>query len=272
VIEGLEIFLSARRCTSKEAMKSLEGKTAFITGASSGIGAACARAFASQGARLILNARRTERLDALTKELKVPTYVSRFDVRKLDEVKSALESLPPDWSSIDILVNNAGLARGMEKFHEGNIQDWEEMLDTNVKGLMYVTRLVLPGMVARGEGHIVNIASLAGIETYPNGALYCASKAAVRVITDGLKKDLLGTQIRVTAISPGMVQTEFSEVRFHGDKGRAALAYKGMTPLQAEDVADAVLFSVTRPSHVNISEIVLMPTDQSGTTMVHHRS
>ena len=256
-------------------MKSLEGRVVLITGASSGIGAACAKAMGSHGAKLVLNARRRERLEALAQDLKArhgsSARVCQFDVRDLEQVRTSLEKLPPEWQDIDVLVNNAGLARGMEKLHEGSTEDWDEMIDTNVKGLLYVTRCVLPGMVSRGRGHIVNIASIAGIETYPNGAVYCASKAAARVITAGLKKDLLGTNIRVTAISPGLVQTEFSEVRFHGDKTRAKQTYMGLTPLRPEDVADAVLFAVERPDHVNISEVVLMPTDQSGSTMVHRR-
>lgn len=255
--------------------ESIDDRIILITGASSGIGAACARLFASHGAKLLLNARRKERLEALAAELRekfdTQILLSPFDVRNLPDVRSALEKLPSEWESIDVLINNAGLARGLDKFHEGHIENWEEMIDTNVKGLLYVTRLIIPGMLKRGRGHIVNIASVAGIQTYPNGNVYCASKAAVRVLSDGLKQDLLGTPIRVSTISPGMVETEFSIVRFRGDRGRAAQVYKGVTPLRGEDVADAIFYCITRPVHVNISEIVLMPTDQASPTLVHRR-
>jgi NADP-dependent 3-hydroxy acid dehydrogenase YdfG len=169
------------------------------------------------------------------------------------------------------LINNAGLARGLEKLQEGNIEDLEEMIDSNIKGLLYVTRLILPGMVKRGRGHLVNIASIAGIQTYPRENVYSASKAAVRVLSDGLRQDLLGTPIRVTTISPGLVETEFSQVRFRGDRERASQAYRGMTPLRADDVADAVLYSITRPPHVNVNEVVLLPTDQASSTLVYRR-
>ncbi len=256
-------------------LERLNDKIVLVTGASSGIGAACARVCAKNGAKLILNARRKERLEALSVELKktysASSFILPFDVRNLSQVKAAFERLPERWKSIDVLINNAGLARGWDRLYEGDIEDWEEMIDSNIKGLLYVTRLVLPGMVKRGRGHVVNIASLAGIDTYPRGNVYAASKAAVRVLSDGLKQDLLGTPVRVTAISPGLVKTEFSEVRFHGDLERAAQPYRGMTPLTPDDVADTVLYSMTRPPHVNISEIVLMPTDQSGSTLVYRR-
>lgn len=190
-------------------------------------------------------------------------------MRDFSQVKNAVENLPAEWQAIDILVNNAGLARGLDPLHEGHIEDWEEMIDSNVKGLLYMTRLVVPGMVKRGRGHVVNIASIAGIQTYPKGNVYCASKAAVRAISDGLKQDLTGTPIRVTAISPGLVETEFAEVRFRGNKERAAQNYRGLTPLTGDDVADAVHFCVTRPPHVNINEVVLMPVAQSSATQVH---
>ncbi len=256
-------------------MQSLEDKIVLVTGASSGIGAACARLCGKNGAKLILNARRKERLEALATELKeifeASSFILPFDVRNLNQVKAAVERLPVDWGSIDVLINNAGVARGLDKLYEGNIEDWEEMVDSNIKGLLYVTRLILPGMVKRGRGHVVNIASLAGIQAYPRGNVYSASKAAVRVLSDGLRQDLLGTTIRVTTISPGLVETEFSEVRFHGDKERAAQPYRGMTPLTADDVADAVLYSLTRPPHVNVNEIVLLPTDQASSTLVYRR-
>jgi 3-hydroxy acid dehydrogenase/malonic semialdehyde reductase len=253
-------------------LESLKDRIVLVTGASSGIGAACARVLAKDGARLILTARRKERLEALASELRVRhgtnSYVSPFDVRDFSQVKNAVENLPAEWQAIDILVNNAGLARGLDPLHEGHIEDWEEMIDSNVKGLLYMTRLVVPGMVKRGRGHVVNIASIAGIQTYPKGNVYCASKAAVRAISDGLKQDLTGTPIRVTAISPGLVETEFAEVRFRGNKERAAQNYRGLTPLTGDDVADAVHFCVTRPPHVNINEVVLMPVAQSSATLV----
>ncbi len=257
-------------------MYSLKDQIALITGASSGIGLACARALAENGAKLILNARRKERLNELAAELKdrfgTTSQVLRFDVRDRSQVKSAIAELSDEWEAVDVLINNAGLARGLNKLQEGDIDDWEEMIDTNIKGLLYVTRLVLPGMLERGRGHIVNVASTAGLHTYPGGNVYCGSKAAVRFISEGLKQDLLGTPIRVTTISPGLVErTEFSEVRFHGDKERAAKVYQGLTPLIPEDVADVVLYCLTRPPHVNINEIVLMPTDQAGPTLVHRR-
>ncbi len=254
-------------------MQSLRDHIVLITGASSGIGAACARVLARDGAKLILNGRRKERLEAIAKELKerhgASSLLRPFDVRDFSQVKAALEKLPGDWESIDVLINNAGLARGLDKLHEGQIDDWDEMIDSNVKGLLYVTRLVVPGMVKRGRGHVINIASIAGMQTYPRGNVYCASKAAVRVLSDGLRQDLLGTPIRVTTISPGLVETEFSQVRFRGDRERAAQAYRGLTPLTADDVADAVFYSLTRPAHVNISEMILMPIDQASTTLIH---
>jgi 3-hydroxy acid dehydrogenase/malonic semialdehyde reductase len=256
-------------------LESLKNRIILVTGASSGIGAACARVLAKNGARLILNARRKERLEALASELReshgTSTLVASFDVSKFAQAKSALEKLPAEWQEIDVLVNNAGLARGFDLLQEGHVEDWDEMIDSNVKGLLYVTRLVIPGMLKRGRGHIVNIASIAGFQTYPKGNVYCASKAAARTISDGLKQDLTGTPIRVTTISPGLVETEFSEVRFRGNKDRAAQVYKGLVPLTGDDVADAVYYCLTRPPHVNINEIVLMPTDQSSATLVHRR-
>ncbi|MCJ2541617.1 SDR family oxidoreductase [Thermostichus vulcanus] len=247
----------------------------LITGASSGIGAACATLFARSGAKLILAARRQDRLKELALDLEqafgIQPYLLALDVRDRAEVSRVLQALPPEWAAIDILINNAGLSRGLDKLHTGVVQDWEEMIDTNLKGLLYVTRAVLPGMVERGRGHVVNIGSIAGRQPYPGGNVYCASKAAVRAISEGLKLDLLGTPIRVTEIQPGMVETEFSEVRFHGDSSRAAAVYQGLTPLTAMDVAEVVLFATSRPPHVNISEVLLLPTDQASTTLVHRR-
>jgi len=198
-------------------------------------------------------------------------HVIDFDVRQREAVNTAIESLPEAWESIDVLVNNAGLSRGLDRLHEGAPDDWEEMIDTNIKGLLWVDRAVTPGMVRRGRGHVIHIGSLAGRQTYPRGNVYCATKHAVRALTDGLRLDLMGTGVRVTSIDPGMVDTEFSTVRFRGDRGRAENVYHGMTPLTADDVAQAVLFAVTRPPHVTVGEILLLPTDQASATQVHRR-
>jgi serine 3-dehydrogenase len=256
-------------------MSSLKGKIVFVTGASSGIGRSCARVFAREGAAVLMAARRADRLmdlaQSLAKEYGARAHGFALDVRKQPEVERALAGLPEDWKAIDILVNNAGLSRGLDKFQEGLISDWDEMIDTNIKGLAYVSRAVLPGMVARGRGHIVNIGSIAGHEIYPAGNMYCASKFAVTALTRGLRLDLNGTNVRVSAVDPGMVETEFSEVRFHGDKERAAKVYKGFAPLSPDDVAEAVLFCTSRPPHVNISEVIIMPTDQASTTLVNRK-
>jgi 3-hydroxy acid dehydrogenase/malonic semialdehyde reductase len=251
--------------------QSLSNKIAFITGASAGIGLATARAFAAQGARLILAARRRDRLEAERATLSgAPDILTiQLDVTEHAAIEQAINALPAAWQAIDILVNNAGLSRGLDKLHEGKRQDWEEMIDTNVKGLLYVTRAVVPGMVQRGRGHIVNLGSTAGRMTYPNSAVYCATKAAERSITEGLREDLLGTPLRVTTVDPGMVETEFSEVRFRGDKARAAKVYENVTPLTPEDVADAILYAVTRPAHVNISEVLLTPVAQANSLLIH---
>lgn len=257
-------------------MTSLENQIILITGASSGIGTACAKIFAGAGAKLILAARRLERLqelaDTLSQEFSVEIHLLQLDVRDRIAVESAISTLPPSWSDIDILINNAGLSRGLDKLHEGNFQDWEEMIDTNIKGLLYLSRYVVPGMVSRDRGHVVNLGSIAGHQTYPGGNVYCATKAAVRVISEGLKQDLLGTPVRVTSVDPGMVETEFSEVRFHGNIERANKVYQGVTPLTADDVADVIFFCVTRSPHVNINEVVLMPVDQASATLVNRRT
>ncbi|MCS7088160.1 MAG: SDR family oxidoreductase [Thermoflexales bacterium] len=250
---------------------SLHDRVVFITGASSGIGRACARAFAAEGARLVLAARRAERLHALAETLGVPAHLIQLDVRDRRAVFQAVEALPPDFREVDILVNNAGLSRGLEKLYEGDVDDWEEMIDTNVKGLLYVTRAILPGMVARQRGHIVNIGSVAGHYAYQNGAVYCATKAAVKSLTESLKQDLLGTPIRVTSVDPGLVETEFSIVRFHGDVERARKVYEGVKPMTPEDVAEAVLFCVTRPPHVNINFLMMMAVGQSTPTTVYRQ-
>lgn len=252
-------------------MGRLSGKIAFITGASSGIGEATARVFAQEGAQLLLAARRRERLDVLKEELlnagAPSVHLLELDVRDRQKVDASVAGLPERWAPIDILVNNAGLSRGLDKLYEGNPEDWDEMLDTNVKGLLSVSRAVVPGMVKRGLGHVVNLGSTAGEMTYPKGAVYCASKAAERAINDGLRQDLLGTPVRVTSVDPGMVETAFSEVRFRGDTGRAAKVYEGVTPLTPADVADAILWAVTRPAHVNIARILLTPVDQANSLL-----
>jgi 3-hydroxy acid dehydrogenase / malonic semialdehyde reductase len=256
-------------------MLSVKNLVVLVTGASSGIGLACARIFAQAGAKVILSARRLERLDTLAQELKkefnTDIYMLPMDVTDRLQVESQLNSLPEDWSKIDILINNAGLSRGLDKLYEGDIQDWEEMIDTNIKGLLYVTRSVVPGMVERGRGHVINIGSLAGHQTYPKGNVYCGTKVAVRAISEGLKQDLLGTPLRVTSVDPGLVETEFSKVRFRGDEDRAQGVYQGLTPLTPEDVADTVFYCATRPPHVNINEVLMMPTDQSGSTLIHRQ-
>jgi serine 3-dehydrogenase len=253
----------------------IKDQIVVITGASSGIGAACAKVFAQAGAKLILVARRQERLqelaDELSKEFSCQLHLLSLDVRDRASVESAFSSLPDAWSDVDILINNAGLSRGLNKLHEGSIEDWEEMIDTNIKGLLYCTRFLVPGMVNRGKGHVVNLGSIAGHQTYPGGNVYCASKAAVKSISEGLKQDLLGTPVRVTSVDPGLVETEFSQVRFHGDSDRAQKVYQGLTPLTPEDIADVIFFCVTRPAHVNISELLLVPTDQATATQVHRR-
>lgn len=243
----------------------------FITGASSGIGAATARAFAATGAHLVLAARRFDRLQALARELPVERHLIELDVRDRAAVRTAVAAIPDPFDAIDVLVNNAGLSRGLDLLHEGSEDDWDEMVDTNIKGLLYVSRAVLPGMVARGCGHVINVGSLAGGEPYPRGNVYCASKAAVRMLNKGMRFDLLGTGIRVTCIDPGLVPTEFSDVRFRGDRARAAEVYEGTKPLTAADVADAIVWCATRPPHVNIESLVLTPTDQASTTMVFRR-
>lgn len=256
-------------------MSDLKGKTVFVTGASSGIGLACARAFAAEGARILMCARRDERLkrlaDELGKEYGSESHYFRLDVRDRQAVERAVSGLPAAWKAVDVLVNNAGLSRGLSKLHEGGVEDWEEMIDTNVKGLLYVSRAVIPSMVERGSGHIINIGSIAGYEVYPGGNVYCATKFAVRALSQGLRLDLNGTPIRVSEVAPGMVETEFSLVRFHGDSGRAAKVYQGLEPLRAEDIAEAAVWCATRPPHVNISTVIVMPTAQASTTLVHRK-
>ncbi len=252
-----------------------DSNTVVITGASSGIGAACAQVFAEVGANLVLAARRIDRLHEIAEHL-CSTYdvnirAVELDVRSREAVAGFVQTLEKDGIAVDILINNAGLARGLATVQEGDIDDWEAMIDTNIKGLLYLTRAVVPGMVARGSGHVINIGSVAGHETYPNGAVYCATKHAVAAINRGLAIDTLGTGIRVSSVDPGMVDTEFSVVRFHGDQERADSTYRGLTPLSAKDVADAVFFCATRPPHANVREMILMPTDQAAAVHVHRK-
>ncbi len=254
-------------------MTDLSGKRVLISGASSGIGAACADAFAGLGASLLLLARRPQQLedlaDRLRQEHEVPVLTTTLDVRRQPEVQHWLDTLPAPWSALDILVNNAGLARGLGPLYRGELADWEEMIDTNLKGLLYLTRAVLPGMVERQRGHLINIGSIAGHEVYPGGGVYCATKHGVTALTRALAIDTLGTGVRVSSIDPGMVDTEFSLVRFHGDQERAAGVYQGLTPLQAADVADAVIFCATRPAHANVRELILLPSAQASAVHNH---
>ncbi|MEL7083651.1 MAG: SDR family oxidoreductase [Cyanobacteria bacterium J06597_1] len=257
-------------------MAGLNNSIVFVTGASSGIGASCAREFAQAGAKLLLAARQFEKLEVLATKLEAEfgtlTHVLPLDVCDRVAVESALSSLPAEWSAIDVLVNNAGLSRGLDKLQEAEFQDWEEMIDTNIKGLLYVTRLVVPGMLERNGGHVINIGSTAGHEAYPGGSVYCATKFAVKAITQALKKDLHGSAIRVSSVDPGLVETNFSNIRFHGDTDRAASTYENMTPLTPDDVAEIVVFCASRPAHVNIADVIVMPTDQSAATMVYRHS
>lgn len=257
-------------------MKNLNNKLVLITGASSGIGKACAQQFAQAGARLLLCARRMGMIEALAKQLKqnydAQVYCFDLDVRSRDMVNNSLDALPDEWKTIDILLNNAGLAAGLEPIQEGEVDDWEVMIDTNVKGLLYVTRAILPAMVQRESGHIINIGSIAGRQVYPKGVVYCATKHAVKALSEGLRQDLLGTNIRVSSVDPGAVETDFSLVRFKGDEHKAKAVYKGFQPLMADDVADAVLYCASRPAHVNISEILIMPTAQAAAAMTARKT
>ena len=249
----------------------LKNKIILITGASSGIGAACAKQFAQAGAKLLLCSRQLDKLNTVASQLRkdynVEVHTFTLDVRQRSNVPDAINALPASWKDIDILINNAGLAAGLDFFQEGDIQDWEDMIDTNVKGLLYVTREILPRMIEKNRGHIINIGSIAGHQTYPKGAVYCATKQAVNTLSNGLRMDLFGTKIRVSTVDPGAVETNFSVVRFKGDTERAAAVYEGTTPLKPDDVADAVFYCASRPPHVNISEIIMMPTAQAAATM-----
>lgn len=255
-------------------------KIVLITGATSGIGEACARRFAEGGYNLILTARRAERLadikaeleargaDSLTGEpVKVKTLA--FDVRDTQAAKAAIDSLEPEWQTIDVLINNAGLALGLDKEYEGNPDDWSTMIDTNIKGLLTMTRLIVPAMVKRNEGHVINVGSVAGDAAYAGGNVYCATKAAVKAITDGLRIDVAESAVRVTNLKPGLVETNFSNVRFHGDTERADNVYKGITPLVGDDIADVAFYAASAPKHVQIAEVLILATHQANGSFIH---
>ncbi|OGU69942.1 MAG: NAD(P)-dependent oxidoreductase [Stygiobacter sp. RIFOXYC12_FULL_38_8] len=251
-------------------MESLKGKIVFITGASSGIGKSCAYAFAAKGANLVISARREKIVEEVAKDIRekfgVKVYTIKLDVRNREEITKAVSALPDEWKGIDILINNAGLARGMDKFYDDDPNGWDEMIDTNVKGLLFVTHAILPGMIERKFGHIINIGSIAGREAYPKGAVYCATKHAVDAITRSLRMDTIDKNILVSTIDAGMVETNFSNIRF-GDPEKAKNVYKGLTPLTGDDIADAVVFCASRPAHVNIAEITLLAARQASATI-----
>lgn len=257
-------------------MNRLIGKRVLITGASAGIGEACARAFAAQGANLLLAARREERVheisSSLTRAHGVDARAWRLDVADRDAVAAFVDELESDELLPDILVNNAGKAVGLDKLHEGDIADWEDMIDTNLKGLLYVSRAIIPYMVARDSGHVINIGSIAGRWVYPKGAVYNATKFGVYALTEGMSMDLLGTHVRVSSVDPGLVETEFSQVRFHGDRKRAKTVYTGTLPLTGDDVADAVIYVANAPEHVDVFNLVLMPTVQRHATLLHREN
>ncbi len=242
-------------------------RTIFISGATSGIGKSCAYYFAKNDDRLIIAGRRKERLEEIQKDLSekfgVDVYISSFDIRDKNAVKKEIDALPETWKNIDILINNAGLASGLNSIQEGDLDDWEKMIDTNVKGLLYISRAIMPLMIERQKGHIINIGSIAGKEVYPNGNVYCSTKHAVDALTKAMRIDLLPHRIKVTQIAPGAVETEFSIVRFHGNKDKADKVYDGYTPLTPDDIADAVFYAANLPAHVNINDMLIMPTAQA---------
>ena len=247
-------------------------KTVLITGATSGIGLGCAQKFAANGDRLILNGRNVKKLETIRQQLQAKgteVLILAFDVRDREAARRAIERLPEEWQQIDVLVNNAGLALGLEPEYEGSYDDWDTMVDTNIKGLLTMTRLVVPGMVKRDRGHIINIGSVAGDAAYANGNVYCATKAAVKTITDGLRLDVANTAIRVTNLKPGLVETNFSNTRFHGDTERAANVYKGIKPLTGDDIADVAVYASNAPAHVQVAEVLILATHQgSGSVIV----
>ena len=257
-------------------MDSLKGKIVFITGASSGIGKSCAYAFACKGANLVISARRLEVIEKVAEEIRqkfgVKVFSFPLDVRNREKVEEAVNALPDEWKSVDILINNAGLAKGFNKFYEDDPNSWDEMIDTNVKGLLFVTHAVLPGMMERKIGHIINIGSIAGHEAYPKGAVYCASKHAVDAITRSLRMDTIDKNILVSTIDAGLVETNFSVIRFGGDEDKAKNVYKGLTPLTGDDVADAVIYCASRPPHVNIAEITLLAARQASATISYREN
>lgn len=252
----------------------MKGKTIFITGATSGIGEGCARKFAAMGSNLILNGRNTEKLESLKKELTaqgVEVLTLPFDVRDRKAMQEAVDSLQGQWKHVDILINNAGLVIGMDKEHEGSLDEWDIVIDTNIKALLAMTRLIVPGMVERGCGHVINIGSIAGDAAYAGGSVYCATKAAVKALSDGLRIDLVDTPVRVTNIKPGMVETNFSVIRFRGDQDKADAVYKGIRPLTGDDIADVVYYAASAPAHVQIAEVLVMPTYQATGTVCHRQ-
>ena len=249
----------------------MERKVALITGATSGIGEACARKFANGGYDLVITGRNVDRLKAVeqqARQLGADVLALEFDVRDRKAAAAAVESLKGKWAVIDVLINNAGLALGLDKEYEGNLDDWETMVDTNVKGLLTMTRLIVPGMVERNKGHVINIGSVAGDAAYAGGSVYCATKAAVKAITDGLRIDVAHTAVRVTNVKPGLVETNFSVVRFHGDKQRADNVYKGIKPLTGDDIADVAFYAASAPEHVQVAEVLVLATHQANGTVV----
>lgn len=246
-------------------------KVVMITGATSGIGMACARKFAENGDRLILTGRNEDRLADIKKELVAQgagVLTLAFDVRDREKASQAVKTLPAEWQEIDVLVNNAGLALGLEPEYEGDLDDWETMIDTNIKGLLTMTRLVVPGMVQRNRGHIINVGSVAGDAAYAGGNVYCATKAAVKALSDGLRIDVANTSIRVTNLKPGLVETNFSNIRFHGDSERAANVYKGVKPLTGDDIADVAVYAANAPAHVQIAEVLILATHQASGSVI----
>ena len=249
-------------------------KTVLITGATSGIGLGCARKFAANGDRLILTARNQQRLEEISDELKAngtEVLTLAFDVRDREAAVKAVSSLPADWQDIDVLVNNAGLALGLEQEYKGDLDDWETMIDTNVKGLLLMTRLIVPRMVERNCGHVINIGSVAGDAAYAGGNVYCATKAAVKALSDGLRIDVAETAVRVTNLKPGLVETNFSRVRFHGDDRRASKVYQGIKPLTGDDIADVVFFAASAPKHVQIAEVLVLATHQASGSIIFRK-
>jgi len=243
-------------------------KIVLITGATSGIGLACARKFAANGDKLILTGRNEQRLAEIKKKLDAEVVTLAFDVRNCEEAEKQISSLPADWQNIDVLVNNAGLALGLEPEYEGDLDDWGTMIDTNIKGLLIMTHLVVPGMVKRNHGHIINVGSVAGDAAYAGGNVYCATKAAVKALSDGLRIDVADTAIRVTNLKPGLVETNFSNVRFRGDNERAANVYKGIKPLTGDDIADVAVYAANVPAHVQIAEVLILATHQASGSVI----